>query len=756
MRNHDRLIALPRLAFAGALCLALGGLAACAEQAAPVAPDLAADLATLTAAAPGGGDAAGVPAGTPGPVDQYATAQATLNAEIADVADLVSRQAPLATFTPAPDEGPALSGRLLYVRSGKFYTVGASGEPIEPLPVPSDLPPVWSPPGDPGRAWSSPDRSRVAFFAGADAEVWIMNTDGTGARQVLAASLPSDEHVLTTADGERQTVRLRPGQDYTIVRTPGGENPFAVLTDDNNRHVKNEGRMRLVHAAPGLAGRTLRPVVNGAEYGEPMTYGRSSGDMRVPAGSVAVDMLDRDTAEVVASFPGLAIDSYELKTVFLTGDTAYEVAEADYEPGSRPPGGSSRLRVFNGSAAPLSVQIDGETVVAAALAGHALGEYVPVAAVADEDRRRDLELDIYGMRPLELPLVWSPDSKSVAFLAAPEGATDIYVAAADGSVSRITEDADRELNPTWSPDSRNLAWISVDDRYDTHRVSVHVGGETRALPLDPILVAHGWAPTSEVRFPGGAFWVDEGRIALYPTAERMSGGIWTVDVASGEATQAYADRIAEPDWSPVAKRWAFGVQAGVGELYVMPLDGQPEKIVATDAHYPRWSPDGAALSYVEGDPKSPEGWRIHVVDPDGENDRTLTERLPLLQSDPSVPGANAKRIWLDGGAQLGFTRAGRDYGRAEAAGPMSSGEAGDDIENLWIVPTDGTGEPRLATDLTQVFYLREIEPSPGGEALAFVAFSYMNRAQQLFAAPAGGGKPVHIDGAVRWYQWLGR
>jgi hypothetical protein len=124
-----------------------------------------------------------------------------------------------------------------------------------------------------------------------------------------------------------------------------------------------------------------------------------------------------------------------------------------------------------------------------------------------------------------------------------------------------------------------------------------------------------------------------------------------------------------------------------------------------------------------------------------------------MQASPPVPGPNAKRVWLDDGRSLGFMRAGRDYGAAERAGGYS-GRAGDDIENLWVVPVDGGEAPRRVTDLTKAFYMKDVTVSPDEDALALVAFSYLDRTQKLWAVRADMGKPVAIDSGVRWFMWL--
>jgi Tol biopolymer transport system component len=205
-------------------------------------------------------------------------------------------------------------------------------------------------------------------------------------------------------------------------------------------------------------------------------------------------------------------------------------------------------------------------------------------------------------------------------------------------------------------------------------------------------------------------------------------------------------------FSPQAKAWALVPKDKPGQLITVDVNGKTKTIVASNANAPLWSPDGTMISWVEGDPLSSRGWRIHVIRADGSGDRVLTDWLPLLQSEPPVPGPKAKRVWVGNGKQIVFNLVGRDYGAAERAG-IGGAKAGDDIENLWIVPVDGSARPHQATDLTRVFYLRDAVPSPDGDTLAVVGFSYLDRVQQLWTLPAAGGKPTKIDADVRWVAW---
>lgn len=794
-----------RVAILGGLVLGLGLTAACGNQNAPAGGDkLQEGLVTLTAAAASAAGtpvAGGAPTGaavlaTPGLVDeakatqdaffkslegkglpaeslpgqsgstpenpemqaQNAKAQANATAGIADVTELLKTLPRLATFTPEPG-GTRNSGELVYLRNGGFYRAEASASGGKPLPLQNPaMPPVWAPPDDPGKAWLSPDGKRVAFFAGPDAAMWVMGIDGQGNRAVSDDNLPSEKHAAELGDGGQQTLRLRPGKDYTLVRLAGADEPLSVLIDDNSQHIRGQSRLRVVHAAEGLADSQLVAYIDGKPLGAPMSYGRANGFQSVPVGQVQIEIRD-SKGNPVTTLPPLTLGEKEIKTVFLTGDSdALSGIPLTYDPGEAA-GMAANVRVVNAGTSPLDLTLDDSHKLAEALAAGATGPYVRVPAALSVSQHQDMQILLYGLRGNEFPVAWSPDSQKLAFLGAGDGKIDLYVAEPEGQAQRITNDPVRELNPVWSPDGRSLAWLAEDELTSAYSLNIWREGDAkpRTVDLAPVRQAAGMEPTAKVFLPEDVTWVDNDRLAFFPSKEfQESLGVWLADAKSGGVQQLYKEPVDELDWSPAAKAWAFSSDPKAGKLTVLSTDGKVSPLVAGNAHHPRWSPDGREISYSEGDPVGSQGWRLHIVGADGSKDRVLTDWWPLVQGSMPAPGPNAKRFWLDDGKVLVFSRVGQDYGLADRAGIGRQVAAGPDIENLYAVRTDGQGQtaaPEQLTDLTQVFYLDGVTPSPDGDTLALVGLWYASRAQQLWAVPAEGGKPVQIDGPVRWFAW---
>jgi len=722
-------------------------LASLQEEGAPGLPALPGGLDAPAESTPSDPDAA------------YRQQQIAANATagIADVNDLVQRMPRLATFTPAPS-APKPSGDLVYLRNGTFYRTTAAGG-AEALPMADDsMPPVWSPPDDPGRAWTSPDGRHFAFFAGTDAALWMTEAGGGNNHAVSGDNLPPELHEATVSTGGRQQVRLRPGKDYTLVHLPGAAEPLSVLIDDNSYHIHGEGRLRIVHAAAAEKDRRLVAYINGVPVGAPMAYGRANGAQGVKSGQLQIEVRDPE-GQVVAALPPVTLADKELKTLFVVGDTrgALSAVPATYNP-SQPPGNYANVRVFNAGTTALTVTLDGgKQKLAGDLAGGTIGAYTAVNAVLGVDDRQDMQLNIYSLRTGEQSVAWSPDSRQVAFLGGVDGTVDLYMTTIEGPARAVTDGPLRETNPIWSPDGRRLTWLAEDVLASTFDLYVwDVGaGEPRLVDLAPVRQAAGVAPDAKVFLPKDPVWLDGGRLGIFPKVEFRSMGVWVADAASGQVQGVYRDPVDAPVWSAAAGAWAFNTDETTGKIVVLTPDGKATTVIENGGHFPLWSPDGRELSYVEGERISTQGWRLHVVGAGGANDRVLSDWWPLVQVSPPVPGANAKRYWLEGGKVLLFSRVGQDYGAAERSGIGQRMVAGPDIENFYTVRTDRPGgRPAQLSDMTQVFYLDQVNPSPRGDALAFVGLWYASRAQQLWTIPAAGGKSVQIDGPVRWYAWV--
>ena len=139
----------------------------------------------------------------------------------------------------------------------------------------------------------------------------------------------------------------------------------------------------------------------------------------------------------------------------------------------------------------------------------------------------------------------SPDGRKVAMILSKDGATDLYVANADGSdLRRLTKSREDESSPCWSPDGQSICFAAkINDRRSLCKVSVSGGSVQRIT-------------TSGVSNP------------------------------------------TEPDWSPDGKWIVFTAQMGGFEICVVPSRGGKAEILVSgeDAS---WSPNSRTVVYAQ-------------------------------------------------------------------------------------------------------------------------------------------------------------
>jgi Tol biopolymer transport system component len=106
--------------------------------------------------------------------------------------------------------------------------------------------------------------------------------------------------------------------------------------------------------------------------------------------------------------------------------------------------------------------------------------FVPLVDDPNRGENRELYVvnsDGTGLRRLtnkagdESQPVWSPDGSQIAFVADGDGDEEVYVVAADGSVTtRLTDNYDAfDFAPAWSPDGHYIVYVS--NRYDFSSVA---------------------------------------------------------------------------------------------------------------------------------------------------------------------------------------------------------------------------------------------------------------------------------------------
>lgn len=195
---------------------------------------------------------------------------------------------------------------------------------------------------------------------------------------------------------------------------------------------------------------------------------------------------------------------------------------------------------------------------------------------------------------------WSPDGRRLAYVApAALGATDLYVADADGShrAPLTRSEAADETSPDWSPDGRSL----VVDR-DGTLVVVRADGA-----LERVLTA-GREPA----------WSRSGRIA-FVSDRTGSDELYVIDSTGRGLRRLTTSPAAEsaPSWSPDGRRLAFVSAEGLTvDLYVLDIAKGSMTQLTTDPFNegsPAWSADGRTIAFVSNRSGAEALWTVSTA-----------------------------------------------------------------------------------------------------------------------------------------------
>ncbi|HET7093724.1 MAG TPA: hypothetical protein VFI22_09610 [Thermomicrobiales bacterium] len=227
--------------------------------------------------------------------------------------------------------------------------------------------------------------------------------------------------------------------------------------------------------------------------------------------------------------------------------------------------------------------------------------------------------------------VWNPDRTRIAFiagmLARPDDAASLYVIDADGSdVRALVADVHPNAVPAWGPDGRQIAYTSVaarDLRRGSGLLTVHAVDVATDVDRD-LTGATGRHAVTPTWSPDGRFIAFVARdISDAPGADGLADNaeVETIDLATGaidNLTRGRLPGVIRVLWSPTApqilaysRRLPLGTGATdpVGALRLSRIDVATGAIVTLDRAVfatapgwaPAWSPDGAALAYVDND-----------------------------------------------------------------------------------------------------------------------------------------------------------
>ena len=214
---------------------------------------------------------------------------------------------------------------------------------------------------------------------------------------------------------------------------------------------------------------------------------------------------------------------------------------------------------------------------------------VPEIYVMDADGRNQQRLT--ENRHIDSQPSWSPDGKRIVFVSDRDGHVmhgiptyEIYVMDADGgNPQNLTNNPDRDSQPSWSPDGKRIVFASDrdTDRDAPHNYEIYVmdadGGNQQRLTENR---KNDWQPS----------WSPDGkRIAFYSDrkGDLENYEIYVMDADGGNQQRLTENRVNDgiPSWSPDSKRIAFySNRDGNTEIYVMDADGANPQNLTNNPH----------------------------------------------------------------------------------------------------------------------------------------------------------------------------
>jgi TolB protein len=234
----------------------------------------------------------------------------------------------------------------------------------------------------------------------------------------------------------------------------------------------------------------------------------------------------------------------------------------------------------------------------------------------------------------------------------PDGATNVYVAKADGSSARVIAKCvwgtcERGF-PAWSPDSKYLATTADLGKPDLARTQ-----QVRHIVKHP---SRQWQPELPRWSPDGRKLVFYGWRASkdrpFEESPDAEAAVFTINVDGSGLKQLtpWKLRCGDPDWSPdgstviCTTHPAGDFDVGQGEIYAMRPDGSELRALTKNgpngprAAHSRFTPDGKAILYVRA---ATQDWQasprqIYALDlASGQQVPVLTKRdiytRPVLQ-----------------------------------------------------------------------------------------------------------------------------
>lgn len=226
----------------------------------------------------------------------------------------------------------------------------------------------------------------------------------------------------------------------------------------------------------------------------------------------------------------------------------------------------------------------------------------------------------------ESSIAWSPDGRELAFLSNAAGAQQLFVASSDGRAVRSLTSVKGALSaPKWSPDGKSIALLVIEN-------ASRRGGATEAMT----------PPSGDVEMQ-----VEEQRIAIVDVMTR----------ALQFATPANMF-VYDFDWAPTSLSLVAEATFGSGEnnYWIAQLfrfergdiNGRAIYKPALQIAWPRWSPDGKSIAFIEGlmSDQGANGGDVMIVPAEGSAARNLTNSANATASTDVRKATASSVAWM--------------------------------------------------------------------------------------------------------------
>ncbi len=230
---------------------------------------------------------------------------------------------------------------------------------------------------------------------------------------------------------------------------------------------------------------------------------------------------------------------------------------------------------------------------------------------------------------------WALDGGQINFLsnrlsAAEMGPTQVNPDGSDlrslnilQAVFTLVQEQRFDWDPAWSPDGKTLLWSSLRDLNLEHYII--------ALDVEFTIDNAQRLTNSGARDWFGAWSPDSTRITR-STDSNGNEDIYLYTLATNADT-----RLTDSEWDEIRAAWSLdgttllyifdendALLQGVLNLYLMNPDGSEKRAVADTVFNGGavWSPDGTQIAYISNEMGN---WQVYVMDADGTNKRRITE-----------------------------------------------------------------------------------------------------------------------------------